>query len=164
LRFIHDVALQHTGDECLFWPFGKNRDGYGQLTIDGKKVGAHRYICELAHGAPPTTEHQSAHSCGKGDEGCISQVHLSWKTPIENKADELLHGTRIRGERHVSAKLTEAAAREIINLKSAEPQRKLAERFRVSQMTISRIQSGRKWAHLSPTNTTLDEQERGDAA
>jgi hypothetical protein len=94
LRFIQEVALQHTSDECLTWPYGKARDGYGMVWIDGRKVIASRYVCKRAHGAPPTPKHEAAHSCGKGHEACIAQGHLSWKTPAENAADKLVHGRR----------------------------------------------------------------------
>lgn len=148
-RFIREVALRHTGDKCLTWPFGKTQRGYGLIWIDGKHVIASRYVCELVHGSPPTPEHDAAHSCGKGHEGCVAPEHLSWKTPVENKADELLHGTRPRGERNGHAKLTEAEAREILALKGVELQRNLAARFGVSRTAVASIHSGRKWTWLS---------------
>lgn len=153
LNFIHEVALHHIASDCLTWPFGKSGAGYGQLKVGGKYFVASRYVCELVHGAPPTPDHEAAHSCGKGHEGCIAPGHLSWKTLIENKDDELLHGTRPRGECHGRAKLTEAAVREIISLHSKETNSnlaELAERFSVSRSTISRIHTGRNWAWLEP--------------
>jgi hypothetical protein len=145
MRFIHEVALQHTGDDCLMWTFGKNPDGYGQIWRDGKVVLVSRYVCELVNGPPPTPEHQAAHSCGKGKIGCIAPGHLEWKTQAENEADKLVHGTHGRGERNSQAKLTETDVREIIALKGAEPQSKLAERFRVAPQTIASIHTGRSW-------------------
>lgn len=149
MRFIHEVALQHTSDECLTWPFGKNSYGYGKVWVDGKYVGTHRYVCELAHGCPPTPEHQASHSCGRGHDACIAPEHLSWKTRTENKADELLHGTRNRGGRNGQAKITEAEAREILALNGMESKRHLAERFGVSPMTVRNIHAGRSWAWIS---------------
>lgn len=149
MRFINDVALRHVGDECLLWPFGKDGDGYGTFWINGKKIGTHRYICELAHGSPPTPEHETAHSCGKGCGGCIAPDHLEWKTRIENQADRLEHGTHNRGERSGKAKLTEAEVRKILALKGIILQRELAERFGVAPPTISGIHAGRRWAWLS---------------
>ncbi|MDR9777242.1 hypothetical protein RJJ65_32305 [Rhizobium hidalgonense] len=149
LRWVHEVALHYTGDECLIWPFGNSGRGYATLRVDGRTVGAHRVLCELAHGAPPTPDHQAAHSCGKGYETCLSPVHLSWKTPAENMADKLIHGTHNRGERHGRAKLTEDDARKILSLKGKEKQRDLAEMFKVSLSSISNIQAGHTWTWLS---------------
>lgn len=148
MRFIHEVALNHVSEECLTWPFGKNEKGYGQLWVEGKNGYAHRYICELAHGAPPTPEHQAAHSCGRGHDGCVSPAHLSWKTRAENQADRVEHGTHNRGERSAKAKLTEADARIILSLRGEVRQKELAERFGVSPANISDIHKGRTWAWL----------------
>lgn len=148
LRFIHEVALHHTGNECLTWPFGKNNKGYGNAWIDGKRVVASRYVCELVKGPPPTPEHEAAHRCGKGHEGCIAPEHLVWKTQAENSADKLEHGTHNRGERHFSSKLTEESVREILSLKGKETQRAMAARFGVTHQTIHNILRGRIWSWL----------------
>lgn len=148
IRFIHEVALSHVGNGCLIWPFGKNAYGYAQVRADGNMAIASRYVCELAHGAPPTPEHEAAHSCGKGREGCIAPGHLDWKTSAENKADMLAHGTHNRGERNYGAKLTEANVREIIDRKGIESLGRLAARFGVVRQTISLIHSGKNWGWL----------------
>lgn len=94
------------GDECLIWPFGSRDNGYGVVTVNGKRTSAHRAMCELVNGSPPSIVHQAAHECGNGGIGCVNPRHLSWKLPAENKADELVHGTRNIGERNGSAKLS----------------------------------------------------------
>ncbi|WP_165404971.1 hypothetical protein [Rhizobium leguminosarum] len=149
MRFIHEVALLHTGEECLPWPFGKDEHGYGKINVNGKMMRAHRYVCETVHGEPPTPEHEAAHSCGKGNEGCIAPGHLGWKTHKENMADMLIHGTSNRGERQWKSKLTEAEVREIIAMKGKETHRNMAKRFGVSSGAISNIHAGLGWAWLT---------------
>jgi hypothetical protein len=149
MRFIRDVALRHSSEECLPWPFGKTSLGYGTINVNGKMEIASRYVCELVNGPPPTPEHQASHSCGKGHEGCITPGHLSWKTRKENKDDELTHGTRNRGGRNGGVKLTQDDVREIISLKGVELRRMLAHRFGVSPGCIGAIQRGESWAWLS---------------
>lgn len=144
-RFISEIVLPHDSDECLFWPFGKSTQGYGQISINGKKNLANRYVCELAHGSPPSPRHEAAHSCGNGRKGCVNPKHLSWKTSKENKADKLLHGTHNRGERHNMAKLTEEQVRSILSIRGEKTQKEIAEMYGVSEMTISRIYSGEAW-------------------
>lgn len=156
-RFIHEVAMLHTSNECLTWPFSKSQ-GYGMVWVDGRMAVASRYICELVHGAPPTLEHEAAHSCGKGHEGCIAPGHLDWKTKVENAADKLIHGTNIRGECHVGAKLTEAAVREILALKGVEPKGSMAARFGVAPQTISNIHVGRSWAWMAESKAETAEE------
>jgi hypothetical protein len=145
LRFIHEVALKHTGDACLKWPYSIRRDGFGQIQIDRKSVTVSRYVCELAHGAPPTSEHQAAHSCGKGHEACISPVHVRWATRAENEADKLLHGTDNRGEKNPVAKLTWVKVKKIRSQKGNKSNRELADEFGVAPSTISVIQAGKTW-------------------
>ncbi|WP_143535381.1 hypothetical protein [Rhizobium sp. N122] len=150
LPWIHEVALHHTGTDCLTWPFGRGATkDYGMLRVDDKMVYTHRYICELVHGSPPTPDHDAAHSCGKGHEGCVAPGHLDWKTRAENVADTLVHGTRNRGERNGQAKLTEADVRIIIALNGTETRCKMADRFGVSSRAIADIHRGRRWAWLS---------------
>jgi len=66
----------------------------------------------------------------------VNWRHLSWKTRVENKADMLVHGTRIYGEQHYAAKLSDTAARRILELKGRAKQKDIAERFGVSQSTV----------------------------
>src|SRR5690606_29105850 len=101
-------------------------------------------------GPPPTVEHEAAHSCGKGHEGCVNPHHLRWATSTENKADTLIHGTRNRGERNRSAKLTDAKVYEIRRLLAAGmTQTAIAAMFAVSLTTISKIAAGKIWGWLA---------------
>jgi hypothetical protein len=150
LAFVHDVAINHTGDECLIWPYGKNKNGYGKITVDGHRVLVTRYVCELTIGSPPSPEHEAAHSCGKGHKGCVSPSHLSWKTHAENLGDMVEHDTHHRGSRQWMARLTEPQVREILRLKGIRPQRTLAKEFGVSRGTICSIHLRESWSWLAP--------------
>lgn len=147
--YYRDVVLAYDGDACLIWPYGKT-DGYGSMLRIGKGVGiVSRFVCEDAHGPAPTRQHEAAHSCGNGHLGCVAKRHVSWKTPKENAADKIAHGTVKRGRAHKSVKLTEENVREIRSLKGTISQRKLAARFGVSAGAIQCIFQGRNWAWLS---------------
>jgi len=146
-RFYTETVLNYNGYECLIWPHACSPDGYGVIKKDGDKSAiVSRRVCEEIHGPPPTPEHEAAHSCGKGHLGCVTKGHLSWKTPIGNNADKLIHGTLLRGESHVSAKITEAVAKEIYALKGKETQMSIARRFGVSRSTVYHIHAGNSWA------------------
>ena len=150
MRFILEVVMTYDGDECLKWPFAENGHGRGQLRVGGENLQAHRYVCTLSNGEPPTPLHEAAHSCGNGDKGCITKGHLSWKTRVENEADKLIHGTHNRGERHPLAKLSEDDARYILASKGIISQKALANQFDINESTVRGIQRGRGWAWLSP--------------
>jgi hypothetical protein len=147
-RFMTEVVLPFQGDDCLIWPYGKKETGYGSIFWEGKTLIASRLICTIAHGEPPTPEHQAAHSCGKGHEGCVNPKHLRWATQAENFADQLIHGTRSSGERNGQAKLTANEVQEIRQLNGTMSQREIAARFNVHPSTVSSVLNGMNWSGL----------------
>lgn len=145
MTFLVDVAAKYRGDDCLIWPYGGTVGGRPQVHVGDTTRSAANMLCEILYGTPPTSRHEAAHSCGKGDEGCISPRHLSWKTPAENEADKLIHGTHQYGEQNPVAKLTAAQVDEIRHLRGRLRQREIAERYGISQSNVSMIQSGVTW-------------------
>lgn len=135
-------------DECLIWPFQRNPDGRAMVKYNGYQGPTARVMCELAHGKPPTPEHEAAHSCGKGHLGCVHPKHLRWATTAENHADMIAHGTAIRGEKSYNAKLTERAVKEIRALKDSLSQRKIGALYGVRQSHVGRIIRGERWGHV----------------
>jgi hypothetical protein len=143
-RLLKEIVDQNPS-ECVFWPFGLSH-GYGRVWLDGKQVSAHRAVCSMVHGDPPTLKHEAAHTCGNGSKGCVSPRHLRWATRQENEADKLIHGTSNRGARHGMAKITDEIARQI--KASAEPRREIAKRFGVKKDTVHKIKQGKLWRHV----------------
>ena len=146
LAFLENVVLSFDGNECLIWPYAKNLEGYGRIKRDGKTCLVTRIVCEHEHGPPPTPKHHAAHLCGKGNLGCVNRKHLAWKTPKENNADKLLHGTAQRGGRNGFAKLTESQV--LLIRSSAKLQRELAEEYGLSPGAISNIKLRKRWSWL----------------
>jgi hypothetical protein len=135
-------------DWCLMWPFYRLR-GYGSFGYLGKQYYAHRFMCELTHGAPPSPKHQAAHSCGNGHLGCVNPNHLSWKTQSENQLDCREHGTQAKHNGGNKGRITRAQAAEIRALKDIALQREVAEQFAVSESTVSDIWLNR--THKAPS-------------
>lgn len=145
-RFIAEIAMPYSGDDCLIWPY-KESGGYGALRmpVSRKWASAHRLVCELVHGSPPSNKHHAAHSCGNGNLGCVNPKHLSWKTPKGNAQDRFKHGTDNGGERNGRAKLCKADVIRIRRLRGIERQSDLAKQYHVSDHLISAIHTGRRW-------------------
>jgi hypothetical protein len=139
--------VNHEGDECLKWPFAFHRDGRGQVTIDGQTRQAHRVMCKLAHGEPPTPDHEAAHTCGKGHEGCVNPRHLAWKTHTDNLADTLEHGTRVWGERHPFAILTLPQVLAIRGMAKAHSQAEVSRAFGLQPGHVGKIVNRQLWRH-----------------
>ena len=147
-RFIEEVILPYEGDECIAWPYGRGGKGYAYMRADGVHLPAHRYICGIVNGPPPTAQHEVAHTCGGGFDACVNKNHLAWKTHSENEADKKVHGTSNIGERNGSAKLTEEQVRVILAQRGKESQQAIADQFGVSRSTVGNILSGKNWSWI----------------
>ena len=146
LRWIRETAAPYVGDDCLLWPFGSDKKQRPTIRIDGRTKKAARVICELVHGTPPSSTHETAHSCGEGS--CVNPNHLRWATHVDNEADKLLHGTRTRGHRNHHCRLTESDVRSIRRLRSSMTLKELGDRYGISFSTVSAIITRRSWAWL----------------
>lgn len=147
LQWIHD-HLNHVGDDCLIWPFSTHKDGRGQVAVGKWMKQAHRVMCELKHGAPPTPLHEAAHVCGKGHLGCVHPEHLGWKTHVENIADKKLHGTHLCGEKTPWAKLSEVDVVAIRILAGMDSYSTIAARFGISGGQVVKIVNRQRWSHI----------------
>lgn len=148
--FVANVVLTNTEKEtCLEWPFYVNeRTGYAQTKLEGKLRLVHRYACEKVHGAPPSAGFHAAHSCG--NRRCVNPMHIAWKTPLENAADKVLHGTDSAGERNPNAKLTDDEVIAIRVLRGRMPASEIARLFRTTKSAISSIQLRK--SRVTPAN------------
>lgn len=143
---IDNTAYQ--GDDCLQWPFAYEPNGYGGIVYEGKHTSASRVICIFAKGPPPSDDHEAAHSCGKGGDGCLNPNHLEWSLPVKNQGDRVAHGTHNRGARAPAAKLTEDDVRLIRSLEGQETSVATASRFGVSKVAVRKIQKRENWGWL----------------
>lgn len=159
----HKWLLEHVhyqGDDCLKWPFGGDpKSGRGVLQHNGVRGWAHRWMCRLAHGEPPTPEHKAAHNCGKGHEGCINPKHLKWKTQAENMADCAIHGTSPKHHDGNLGRLTAVQVERIRDSRGSSTMRELAAEFSVSEGTINDIWRERTHARPSKIKHWTSEED-----
>ena len=146
LKWLED-HVAYDGEACLTWPFCRSKDGRpGAARYKGKQIGAARLMCILAHGEPPFPNADSAHSCGKGHEGCVAPNHLSWKTRQGNVQDTYEHDTIMRGERHYAARLTK---QDVIAIRSdPRTDEELAKVYECHSTNIHAIRIRRSWKHV----------------
>lgn len=157
-RWLASQLIVET-DECVLWPYSRNGDGYGTVLINGKVVGAHRWVCQQVNGPAPKGRYQAAHSCGKGHLGCVNKRHISWKSPVENAADRKMHGTEPFGERRASAKLTEEKVAAMLRDWSTGRYLKkdLASKYGVSAGAVWAVFAGRTWLGVERGSTARSE-------
>lgn len=139
---LMDFAAMDAG-ECADWPFATNAKGYGIVRWNGRSTIASKVVCELAHGPVPDGM-EVAHSCG--NRRCCNPRHLRHATSAENKADKVLHGTSLYGDKHPRAKLNGAQVA-VIKV-STKSRAELARQYGVSPAAIRLIDQGVNWAHI----------------
>lgn len=146
-----EAHVSYSSDDCLTWPFARNPDGRGVAYWNCKPTGAHRQMCILAHGAPPSPKHFASHICGKGHRGCVNPRHLAWETQKQNLARRKDHGTDQTGDRHPTAKLNTMNVLEIRRLKAEGSLNveQAARTFKVTPGTILDVARGKSWKHVS---------------
>lgn len=133
-RFIAH-AISATTDDCINWPFGLAKSGYGVFLRNRKTHAVHRHICSKVHGEPPSPRHYACHSCG--NRSCVNPRHIRWGTPQENSRDMDTHGTR----RQRVLTLEQVLA--IRQSKDAVPI--LADRFGIATCTVWRLRKAEIW-------------------
>jgi hypothetical protein len=127
---------------CIIWPRARDSHGRGQVFRNGKRMQVHRLVCEQAHGAPPTLDHQAAHLCENGRGGCVNPEHLRWMTRAENNA--------MRTDTRRGRVLSEEDVRDIRAWKTLVYSTKwVADRYGIDPSTVRQIMSGRRWWWLS---------------
>lgn len=145
---------------------GLTKEGYRRPWVrlsDGnpKKVMQHRLVCEAWHGPPPSPSHQAAHENGIRHDN--RPENLSWKTALENTEDTIRHGTRLRGEKNLQAKLKTL---DVLMLRQQLRTGKLnsireAKRHGCDRKTITDAARGRTWAWLPLKRPTRKSKKSG---
>ena len=146
-------ALPREGDGCVTWPYARDKSGIAKVRFKGRMQNAARVVCELVHGPAPDETSQAAHSCGLSHLACIAPWHISWKTPKENQADRVVHGTHGRGEKCPTAKLSAQDVADIRELAKSIVQRDIAAYYGIGQQHVSDIVRGKKWRSLEDVNS-----------
>ena len=144
------AALLAVADNCIVWPYAINRRGYGNLSVDGQSMHAHRWVCIQAHGQPIKGQ-EARHSCHV--PGCVNPAHLSWGTHTENMHDSIRAGRNAVGERHTKSRLTDVVVTEI--RQSKIPDMVWSRRLGISDETIRLARAGKTWRHV-PTPPRLN--------
>ena len=133
-------------------------DGYLTYVLNDefgekKHVFAHRLVCEVFNGKPPSTAHQVAHC--NGSRVYHHYSNLRWATHLENQDDRKLHLTNPVGEKNPNSKLTEDMIRQmkidyhVAKLpKSGIKIKDIAERYGIHHATLCNIVKGKSWSHI----------------
>jgi len=130
--------------ECIEWQASKFNGGYGKIKIDGKNRYAHRVMWEIYNGPIPEGIFV-CHCCD--NPGCVHPNHLFLGTAQDNMDDKTRKGRGMHGEKHTSARLTEAKVREI--RASDKGHTELAGEYGITMQSIMAVRNGKTWKHVA---------------
>lgn len=135
------IPVTETG--CWLWTAASDYLGYGQFSVGGRMIKAHRYAWEQQNG-PIAPGLIACHKCDT--PACVNPDHLFLGTHKANAVDRGRKGRHRRtgGESNSSAKLTLAQVGQI--LVDSRPRFAIAHAYGVSPQTISDIRTGKRWA------------------
>ena len=143
-------------DDC--WPWTGERDdaGYGELSVDGRSKRATHCLFKIRTGNWVPKGKMITHKvCG--NPPCCNARHLRLGTAQSNSNDMVRDGNSNKGrhinvgERHWCVKLTDVKVRKIKRdlARGDETHREIAERYCVSSVAITHINTGRTWKHVA---------------
>lgn len=136
--------VEHQGDECLPWPFCcDGRQGYPTLLFDDKTERAHRVMCQLAHGPPPTEKHRATWTCGGLRVRCVNPRHLGWRTDSEIQKAANDRRRAAGTYRPVRWKLRREQVERIREMKGRKNSYAVAAFFGIDRQTVRTIWYGR---------------------
>ena len=160
VRFWKRIDRSKGENECWEWQAGKDKDGYGKISLCAQDWRCHRVSFALAHGYLPILN--VLHTCD--NPPCCNPKHLLEGTARDNQRDKVQKRRQARGERHRSrlypdqvpkgeqhgmAKLSEENVLEIRAYSlDALPMVDLAIKFGVSTDAIYYASRYKTWRHL----------------
>ena len=140
---FQDRLWSHISDidenDCYNCDLAQNSNGHCQIRVGKRLVFAHRISLYIATKKHPLNL-LACHRCNNAK--CINPDHLYWGTDSQNMIDRSMAGN------HNKQKISAEQALEIRDYKGLT-QKKLGEKFGISQRTVSDIKSGKIWKHLS---------------
>lgn len=115
-----------------------DKDGYNCIRLYApsgwKQCRVALLVCTAFHGPCPAGQ-ECRHLNGDNSDDAAS--NLTWGTSVENKADQILHGTKRQGDNHHNMKLTEAEVARIRAFKGQYKQRNVASPLLSYQVWVS---------------------------
>jgi HNH endonuclease/NUMOD4 motif len=148
---VSDLGRVRRGERILKGVPDEN--GYLRVSfwVDGKakKVAVHILVAEAFLGPRPVGQvvrHRN------GDHTINRLSNLRYGTPVENAADMVEHGTRVRGQKHPASRLTESLVIEMrARYVPRDPKNSMsaiARELGLPRQTVKEAILGHTWAHL----------------
>ena len=128
---------------CWTWLGATKGNGYGNVTVDGKQVGAHRRAYELFCGPIPAGM-DVCHTCD--NRWCVNPDHLWIGSRQENMADCRSKGRAAGGNRKHLKEVTVQKIRHMLQMGVSA--KRIADALDVNGSTVKAIMNGRSYVGI----------------
>jgi hypothetical protein len=143
-RFVKNTKLQENG--CINWVGFVDNGGYGRLTINGVRDGAHRWAWRLTYGEIPDGMFV-LHRCD--NRLCVNTDHLFLGTICDNNKDRKNKDRSAKGSSHGRGVLTESDVLNIWEQRFKVSATELARTLGITAPSVRDIWMGRNWRWLT---------------
>lgn len=137
-------------EECWEWQGHRDKDGYGKMRVGRRQLARSNRIAWMVNFGKIPKDLFVLHRCD--NPPCVRPDHLFLGTARDNVIDKITKGRNRpqMGEARHNAKLTSEMVTQIVKeyCPRVMTQKMLAEKYGVSQGTISHILRGGHWKHI----------------
>ena len=150
LDWLKQRLVEPFGDECVEWPWSKDRGGYGFVcnpdkSSPSKMVRVHRLVCAEVHSGPSSRKGCVLHLCD--NPACFNPKHLRWGSQLENIRDRNLKG-------RTAKKVEDSDLAEIFRLRQQGlTLEQIGTRFNIRAPQVSYILNGKSRSKKKETVT-----------
>lgn len=133
-------------DDCWEWLAGKDKDGYGKFSIQGKSHRSHRVVYSWYYGVDLNIE-LVCHTCD--NPSCVNPLHLFLGSPQDNMSDKVCKGRQYFtfGELNGCNKLTEETALQGFLMSGTH--KSISDKLGVSRTSITLLKGRKTWAQVT---------------
>ena len=130
---LYEMAAT-AGDDCVLWPYTKDRRGAGRVWRGVGWKSAARVALGTVVPAP-SDQHYASRRCGVA--GCVNPNHLEWLTPAQLAVDSLRFGTDNAAAKLSAEQVAEIRARYVPGRRPTQAE--LGAEYGVGQQHVSSI-------------------------
>lgn len=138
-KLDQEVTSKFATTPCRIWQRGKDKDGYGLVTIYGKETKSHVLMCEIKNQKHKPEGMVTRHLCG--NKLCCAEDHVDFGTYSENGIDAVIQGM-------IKCSLNEDQVREVREECKTTSMASLARKYNVSKSIIKDVVSGKRYTHI----------------
>jgi len=140
-RFTKQILYDTNENGChICTSHCKDKDGYPQITDNGKQQHLSRHLYELEYEKIPAGK-VVRHTCD--NTSCVNLDHFILGTQNDNINDKMKRNRQAQGETCGKSKLKEVQVIEI--RKDNRPNSTIAKDYNVASSTVDRIKNNKTW-------------------